>query len=240
MASPGINYRRILITRAPDQADGMARALQALGAETEELATIRIVPGDPADLAAALANLPPNAWLVFTSANAVRAVAAWPTTRLAAVGPATAAALAAAVRPPDLVAAQQDGLGLARALAAAGGGLAVLPRGDLATPELPAALVAAGWRVREVVAYRTLPAELDGAALGARLGGGDFDWVVFASGSAFTSLAAQLPDARVLGGVRLASIGPRTSQVIRAAGFAVAAEALQPTPAGLAAAIGGT
>jgi len=241
MPSSGKRCRRILITRAPDQAEGLTRALRAIGAETEELATIRIEPPeDPTALARALADLPPDAWLVFTSANGVRAMPRWPEARLAAVGPATAAALTAAVRAPDLVAERQDGEGLAATLIAAGGKLAVLPRGDLATPALPARLAAAGWEVREVVAYRNRPAPLDGPALGQRLAAGAWNWVVFASGSAFTSLVSQLPDPAVLAGVRLASIGPRTSEVIRAAGFAVAAEARQPTPEGLASAIGET
>jgi uroporphyrinogen III methyltransferase/synthase len=227
-----------LITRALDQAEGLSSALQGLGADIEELATIRIEPSDdPAALTTAIADLPPDAWLVFTSANGVKAMSAWPDARLAAVGPATAAALVAAVRTPDLVADRQDGAGLAAALIDAGGKLAVLPRGDLATPELPAALRAAGWEVREVVAYRTRPAPLDGEGLGRRLAAGELAWIVFASGSAFSSLAGQLPDPQVLRHARLASIGPRTSQVIRAAGFEVAAEAAVPTPEALAAAI---
>jgi uroporphyrinogen-III synthase len=226
-----------LITRAPDQAEGLAAALRGLGAEVEELATIRIEPPeDPAALAAALADLPPDAWLVFTSANGVRAMPRWPATRLAAVGPATAAALEVAVRAPDLVADRQDGAGLAEALTRIGGKLAVLPRGNLATPELPRALLDAGWEVREVVAYQTRTAPIDGAALAARLA--TLDWVVFASGSAFKGLLEQVPPG-ALRQVKLASIGPRTSQVIRAAGYEVAAEAARPTPEALAAAIGG-
>lgn len=232
MPTPGTRNRRILITRAPDQADGLAAALRGLGAEVEELATLRIEREG-----FTLGDLPPDAWLVFTSANGVRAMSSWPTTRLAAVGPATAAALEAAVRAPDLVAERQDGAGLAKALVAAGGTLAVLPRGNLATPALPALLRAAGWEVREVVAYRTRPAPIDGAAVGRRLA--TVDWIVFASGSAFDSLVGQLPDPGVLRAVRIASIGPRTSEVVRAAGFEVAAEAARPTPEALAAAIGG-
>jgi uroporphyrinogen-III synthase len=228
--------RRILITRTAEQARDLALALQARGAVTEEVATIRIVrPADWAPLDAALARLSADDWLVFTSANGARAVierldGRWPPANLAAIGPATAAALGR----PALLPAQQDGPGLAHALLAAGARRAVLPRGDRATPELPRILREAGVEVVEAVAYRTLPMDTPDPALAARLSG--VDWVVLASPSALEGLLG-LVSREALAGVKLASIGGRTSAAIRAAGLAVATEAAEPTVAGLVAAL---
>nr|AHZ45638.1 uroporphyrin-III C-methyltransferase [uncultured bacterium] len=236
--------RRILITRAAEQAGDMARALAALGARTEEIATIRIEPAsDMSPLERALALLPRDGWLALTSVNGVEAIAAhlgqaWPAARLAAVGPATAAALArAAGREVALVPARHDAVALAGALIEVGGGSVVLPRGDRATPELPAALRAAGWEVGDVVVYHSRERAIDGVALARRLEAGELDWVTFASPSAVHGLLAALPAPALLGRARLASIGPRTSAAIRAAGLEVAIEAAQATVPGLVAAL---
>jgi uroporphyrinogen III methyltransferase/synthase len=238
---------RIIITRAADQAVDLARALGDLGATTEELATLRIVPTEHmAELDAALAQRLPGGWWVFTSANGVKAVAArlkggWPTVvKLAAVGTATARVLAeVAGREPDVVPVRHDGEHLARAIATQQSPPApmLVLRGNLASNVLPRALADAGFAVTEVEAYRTERALADAGGLSARLRAGEIDWLTFASGSAFQNLLMALDDPKVLGRARLASIGPRTSDVIQHAGFVVGAEALQATSQGLAEAI---
>lgn len=236
-ALPGLH---VLLTRAADQAEGWRAALEAAGAVVREAPCIRTRP-DP-DLAAALAGLAGQDWLLLTSPNGATALMAalggrWPGgPRVAVVGPGTARAAAALGLPVDHVADRPDGLGLAASLAALGvaGARILLPRGDLAAGDLPAALRAAGAAVTEVVAYRTEPDPALAAALAAALADGVPDWVVLASGSAFDALRATWPD---LGGTRIATIGPRTSAAVRAAGFEVAAEAAEPTAAGIVAAI---
>src|SRR5260370_24948398 len=100
--------RRVVVTRARDQATPLAQALAALGAEVVLAPTIRIVPlADLAPLRTALS--PPLAydWIVFTSRNTVQIVCAalpeWGLTaahlggaRVAATGPGPADALAGA------------------------------------------------------------------------------------------------------------------------------------------------
>jgi uroporphyrinogen-III synthase len=241
---------RILITRAAVQAADLARALSDLGACTEELATIRILPAqDLKALDEALSDLTVGCWWIFTSANGVKAVAArlaardWPWPRdvkLAAVGPATAQALTlAAGRRPDLLPARHDGAALGVALAAHQTPPArmVLWRGNLASGELPEALIAAGFQVSDLETYTTEQAVEDVSGLAARLAAGEFAWITFASGSAFQHLLAALPVPDVLRQTRLASIGPRTSEVIVAAGFTVGAEAREATSLGIALAI---
>ena len=105
LASPRqLAGKRIVITRPRAQAAALAEKLAALGAEPVLFPTIEIAPlDDTGPLDAALGQLHAHAyqWLIFTSANAVsvvcdRLAGGLPTgVRLAAVGPATARALAA-------------------------------------------------------------------------------------------------------------------------------------------------
>src|SRR5207302_5163971 len=97
--------RRIVVTRAREQAGELVRALEERGAEVVLAPTIRIEPlADLEPLRRALARLADYRWTVFTSQNTVQVVlerlSAWghsPSvfvqTRVAAIGPATADAL---------------------------------------------------------------------------------------------------------------------------------------------------
>jgi uroporphyrinogen-III synthase len=183
--------RRIAVTR-PDAGE-LGAELSALGATVVHVPLIEIA--EPLDggaaLRRALARLDAFDWLVVTSANGARragpAAADHPAVRLAAVGPATAAALAeAAGRDVDLV----------PALAQAEGLLAEFPRdparvllaqADRARTVLADGLAAIGHAVECVTAYRTAvraptPAEVEQLR--------DVDVVVLASGSAAEGWAA--------------------------------------------------
>lgn len=241
--------QRILITRAPDQAGELRACLRARGAETRELPTVQVAPIDDwSRVDAAIVTLRAFDWLVFTSPNGVRfflercyAHGLKPPLppRLAAVGPATAEALGRYGARADLVAPVATSEGLARALTRQplAGRRVLLARGSLADATLPTRLADAGAEVAEVVTYQTLPASASGAKLNEWLRAGDLDWITLASGSAMHHLLAMLPDAEALRTVRLATIGPKTSGVVRGLGFMVAAEARKSTMEGLAAAI---
>src|SRR5262245_43328110 len=78
-AAPGddapLRGRRILVTRRPGQASSLSDGLRQLGAVVLEIPAIEIVPPeDTAPLDEALGRLETYQWLLFTSANAVRAV----------------------------------------------------------------------------------------------------------------------------------------------------------------------
>src|SRR5260370_5829628 len=107
--------RRIAITRPREQAADLASRLEALGAQVTALPAIAIEPvDDPSQLDVALGELAAYDWIVFTSANGVRAFerrlqanaldwTARQRARIAAIGPATAAALEACGVTADLV-----------------------------------------------------------------------------------------------------------------------------------------
>jgi len=229
----------VLVPRTRHQAGELSERLRVLGAEPVEAPTIAIQASrTPQLLRAALTDVGNGAydWVALTSANGVAAVVEqlaelgrdarlFAPVRLAAVGPGTAEALAAAGLRAELVPPTATTGELAAALVASGPpARALLPRADIATPTLTEALRSAGWRVDEVEAYRTVPVtELD-PGVRQRLELGEIDVLAFASSSTvrnFVDLFGGPPPA----GTRVASIGPVTSQTCRDLGLQVDAEA---------------
>ena len=103
---------RLIVTRPAAQAADWVAALQALGCDAQALPLIDIAPADDArPVIAAWQRLPALALVMFVSANAVQHFFAlappgltWPeSTRAAATGPGTAAALRAAGVPEACV-----------------------------------------------------------------------------------------------------------------------------------------
>lgn len=230
---------RVGVLRAEAQGDEFVGRLRELGAEAVHCPVIAIAP--PASygaLDAALAATDRYDWIVFTSANAVVAVAERlaacrlppPAARLAAIGPATAAAARERLREPALVSPVHDSDGLARALAVAQGRRILLPVGDLAGPRLVTSLTAHA-DVTVVTAYRTVPAHDTIAALRRQIGAGGLDALVFTSGSTVRFLMAGLsapPGTQSADRERwpaVICIGPATARAAEATGLTVDAVA---------------
>jgi uroporphyrinogen-III synthase len=240
---------RVLVTRQPEQAGALREGLMALGAFVVEVPLIEILPPlDPGPLEDALAALERHQWVAFTSANAVQAVAdrlaargqPWPAgTRVASVGAATSAALAA--RLPDAPvslepATEHSAEGLLRAFEAQRleRCRVLLPASERARDVLPRGLRERGAQVTVVPAYRNVaPPDLTDRLAQALAGG--IDLVTFASPSAVEGFVAAGPSRPW---PKAAVIGPVTEQAARSAGFAVAAVAVPSTAAGLVASIG--
>lgn len=233
----------VLVPRTRHQASTLVEGLRALGADPVTAPTIRLAaPEDPAALSVALDRLPPGGaaqrpWLVLTSANVVDAV--WDALvgsgrdarrlagcRLAAVGQATADALAAHGLAADLVPERQTAPGLADALLAhsPGPASALIPHADIAAPTLVERLTGAGWEVDDVEAYRTVPADALPPNVVDRITSGEVDVIAFSSSSTARNLVALL-GALPSEGVRIASIGPSTTATCRELGLRVDAEA---------------
>lgn len=248
MTAPDLPGWRVLVPRPADRAGDLVDALTAAGAVPEVVELIAVEPpDDPGALDQAVLGLSQGdySWLVFTSVNAVDAVlgrarelAVSPVvpadTRVAAVGPATAAALRAAGLPADLTPPVG---GSAAALAeifphAVGDRVALLPRSDLALPTLPDALAGKGYRVNAVIVYRTV-VRPPTAAVAARLAAGEFDAVLFTSPSTVHALDG-LP---VAASTALGAIGSPTRRAVAETGREIAFVANEPTTAGLVAAL---
>ena len=218
--------RRIVVTRAREQAGGLAATLRAQGCEPIEIPTIRVAP--PADGGVALRRSADAVaagsydWVVFTSPRAVeqlmpllRDARSLASVQVAAIGSGTAAALARRGVVADLVPAEFVAESLVGALPS-GPGRVLLPRAARAREVLPTGLRAKGWEVDVVEAYRTEPDTPDPGALAAAASA---DAITFTSSSTVTNyLAIAGPSALP---PKVACIGPVTAATATAAGLRV-------------------
>ncbi|MCP5515772.1 MAG: uroporphyrinogen-III C-methyltransferase [Verrucomicrobiales bacterium] len=247
--------RRVVVTRARQQAGTLISALEARGAEVLSLPTIRFgLPEEARPLLEAIAGLHGYDWLVFTSVNGVetffgaffKAFADMRDiggVRIAAVGPATAARLRELRLTVDVTPKKFVARELARAMDAVQGleNLRVLLlRAEVATPELPRLLEDMGAIVDDIACYRTLPETGDPDGAGPRIQAEGADWITFTSASTVEHFNARfdLKDLRRrFKRLRCASIGPETSKALRGLGIRSLVEADPHTAEGLVSAI---
>jgi uroporphyrinogen III methyltransferase/synthase len=235
--------KRIVITRSREQSGQLIDLLESLGAEPVEAPMIRVTPPDdygPLDQAVAEAST--YDWIVFTSANGVDhfmrrlAVSSGDIrnlkgVRLVAIGPATADRLARHGLKVDLEPAESRAEAIVQSLRELNdisGRRFLLPRADIAREVLPEELRKAGADVTEVVAYRTVLADIE------REGDPDIyrmllekrvDVVTFTSASTVKNFvqifgAEQAPD--LLNATLVACIGPVTAEAAEQYGIKTA------------------
>ena len=243
--------KRVLVTRAREQAATMSDQLRAVGAVPIEFPAIRIEPAADYDaLDAALRDLQHYDWMVFTSVNTITYVEqrlsrlglswrALDTIDVAAIGPKTAGELTARNVSVSYVPDEYVSTAVAFGLPLQPGQRVLLARADLADKRLVDGLRARGARVDEFVAYRTVPG-LDGAAgIKAALANGQIDAVTFASSSTVRYLCAALGDgaADLLARSVVACIGPITAAMARDCGLHPRVVAREYTTEGLVAAL---
>ena len=228
--------RRILITRASEDALGWADRLAALGALPVVLPCLISVPVDDSGTREVLPTALRDAtWLVVSSPRGASMLAQLAANlparvRVAAVGPATARAAAAHLGRVDLVATSTTSAGLGRELAAliraeASGAntFVVIASAEGGRDDAERILTESGSSVTRVNVYRTIPAPP--ASVKRDLGTEGIDAVLLASPSAVTGL---LNCSRVPPDARIVTIGATTSAAAEAAGLRVAAEARRP------------
>jgi uroporphyrinogen-III synthase len=244
--------KRIVITRAEEQSDGLLARLRALGAEPFACPAIAIVPpADFAPLDAAIARLPAYDWLIVTSVNGAHALverigalgqdlAPLRRLKIGAIGPATAEALQqhglkAGFMPTSFVAeAILDQIG------DVAGQRILLPRADIAREALVVGLRERGAVVDEIAAYRTVPGA-GAPQLAQLLRAHAVDAITFSSSSTVRYMldglgAAGLgrPEARaLLGQAAVVCIGPITAATAQEEGLRVDAVAREYTAEGL-------
>ncbi len=234
--------KRIVVTRARAQASALSDKLANLGAEVFEVPAIEIgKPDSYHALDDALSRLEAYDWLVFTSANGVerffarlaggehvkpRDARALSASRIAAIGPATAARLAAHGIVPDVVPSEYRAEAVFKALVESGlaaGARVLIPRAQEAREALPHLLASFGAQVDVVAAYRTrLPASSSADRARGLFTSGTIDAVTFTSSSTVRNLLTLLgEDARkLLRDVDLFSIGPVTTNTLAEHGLA--------------------
>ena len=228
----------IVVTRTRQQASDLSERLVSLGAGVIEAPTIElIVPADFSAVDEVLRSIGAFDWVIFTSQNGVSFARqrlldlgldarGFGNAKVAAIGDATARAIRDELFiTPDLCPDRFVAEALADALAkrdAIQGKRFLLLRADIARPILRERLQRDGAaEVRDVAIYQTRPAERLPEHLLEALDAGQVSWVTFTSSSTATNFAALLgSDYRTrLKGVKIASIGPITTQTLQHLGL---------------------
>jgi uroporphyrinogen-III synthase len=237
--------RRVLVPRGGPWGDSVAAALRAQGATPVIAPLVNFAPSeDPTSLEAALRDLADGAfdWVTLTSSTTVDVLHAYraeipASTRVAAVGETTAAALTAVGYRVDLVPEDDNSAAgmAAQLLALEPEPMRVLTlRSELAKPVLTRLLEEAGHAVRSVVAYRTVGVPVTEKVAG-DVRSGRINAILVTSGSVAEQVHEQFPD--IPEATVIAAIGPRTAKDARRAGLAVSAVAKEQSVLGLIAAV---
>ena len=251
--STALRGRRILVTRATRQAGSLAARLRRAGAEVVAVPVIALEPvAETAAVSRAIRELGRYDHLIFTSANAVRALAAAAdaagaglaklvaaSTTVVAVGPATAAAARRTGLVCDAVPGRHTAAAVAGMLEALDlrGKRVLIPRAQVAGEELPERLRRAGAVVDVLALYRTVPHPDAGREIPRLLGSG-LDMVTFTSASTVRSFVAAAGESfQPPAGLAVACIGPVTADAASAAGLEPDVVAGTHTIPGLVAAI---
>jgi len=246
--------KKIVVTRARQQASALSEKLTALGASCLECPTIEVAaPQTQKSLDEALANLQTYDWIVFTSVNGVSFffqrlfesgldVRALGHLRTASIGPATAKRLLDYGLNSDIVpsAYQAEAVVEAFSKKQIQGCKILLPRAREARLVLPTELARMGAQVDDVTVYHTRAVESGKAELLAALETGAIDWVTFTSSSTVKNFHALLPPDKtdqLMADVKIASIGPITTKTALNLGFEVHITANEFTIQGLCDAI---
>jgi uroporphyrinogen III methyltransferase/synthase len=240
--------QRIVVTRPVDQAVRAPALLESLGAEVLLAPTVELEPiANPAKLDAAIDRLPEYDWLAFTSASGVhffverliergRDLRAVGHLKLAAIGPATAQALAQFHLRADLVPQSYRSEVLADELGrVARNQKILLARADRGRAVLRDELQKLA-EVDQVAVYHHRDADSLPDTVIERIQSETVDWVTLTSSAITKRLYDLLPDSareQVGRKVRLASLSPVTSGTARELGWKVAVEATEYTWDGL-------
>ncbi|MGM0487191.1 MAG: uroporphyrinogen-III synthase [Planctomycetota bacterium] len=238
----------VLVTRPAGQVKTLASKLEEHGAHV--LAQPAIEVREPADWGAAddaISRLSDFHWLVFSSVNGVNAfmsrlratgrdLRALGTAKLAAIGPATAAALGNYHLKVDRCPRRYQAEYLAEALLDdAAGKRFLLVRASRGREWLAQQLTTAGADVEQVVFYESVDSSAASPRIRAALAAEDIRWTTVTSSAIARSLARMFGSD--LKKTNLVSISPLTSSTLHQLGFEPTVEAPESTMDGVVQAI---
>ena len=230
--------KRIIITRARQQASALLNKIKDLGGQAIELPSIRIKPEDNLDpLYQAFENLDSYQWIMFTSVNAVelffaelrrqgKDVRSLHQAKLCAIGPATCRQLEERGFIVDVVPGEYRAEGLVEAMRGQlkTGERILLPRARGARQVLPLALQEMGAQLDEVALYEAVLETNLSPAIMEEVLQGRADYITFTSSSTVKNFATLLGKEHIAQfdqGVSVACIGPITAETARQYGFTV-------------------
>ncbi len=230
--------RRIVVTRAREQAGNFAGILRKYGAEPIEFPSIEIKPPQSwKAVDVAIKNLGSYHWMIFTSINGVRYFTERLKTKggdirdlkgikICAIGPGTAKGIEKLGIKVDFIPQQYRTEAIAEGLGKKIRGKRVLlVRVQAIRDALPRRLKSQGAQLQVVGTYRTLIPLRPRKELRKLLSEGKVDMITFGSSSAVNNFVGMLGSRvlkKLLKGVAIASIGPKTAETIRKAGMRVA------------------
>ena len=237
------SVRRVLVTRAAEQAPELTQALRKLGVEPVVVPTIEIIPPPSFDeLDQAIAELDHIDYLILTSVNSVTAffdrltmlghnANALANLQTVAVGPRSAEAITARGVKADLVPEDYRAEGVVALLKEHVSGKRLLyPKATLARDLIPAELTAVGAEVIAPVAYASAaPADAAKKLQIALVDG--LDLLTFTASSTVQNFVDLLNDENLTRAkqIPVASIGPLTTATAEKLGFTVVIEPEQST-----------
>jgi uroporphyrinogen III methyltransferase/synthase len=228
--------KKILVTRAREQASDLSERLRVLGATPVEFPTIAILPPESwADVDHCLQQMVLYDWIIFTSANGVkfllerlsalgRDVRDLRGPRVCAIGPKTAEALEELKIKVSFVPQEYRAEAIFEGLKKEKlkGKNILIPRAKAARDVLPEELRKAGAAVDVVEVYQTVLPRENRAEVLDLLEKGGISAVTFTSSSTVGNFVEMLgpEDARRLtAGIPVASIGPITAEKARSLGI---------------------
>lgn len=245
--------KRIVVTRARDQGAELSQKLSSLGADVLEIPAIkRVPPENHQNVVDAMLALNSYDWLVFTSVNGVTAffnlffkhfqdLRDIGGAKIAAVGPATASKLREMHLQVDAMPEEFTGKKVAETLdkhASIENSKICLLRAEGANPDLLRALEEFGAITDDIAIYKTVAeTENFGGTVDDFLKQGA-DWITFTSGSTVQFFNARFDLPKLLKQfpkMKLASIGPETTKMMKSLGLEPKIEAKEHTGDGLVA-----
>jgi len=255
--------RRVLVTRAREQAAEIASALRATGAHPVLRPMIELAPiegeADRGAVTSAIRELTSYTALVFTSSNAVRffvsecdratgtqdgVPAIEPGTQIFCIGDATARATLEAGLPVHLIASGRSDAEallaqLLPALGSDGTGRVLIPRSRIGRTVIADGLREAGVDVDSVAFYENRRPEIDEIALRAELIGGELDALTFTSPSTVDHFLASLDEGSRAAASQcmIAAIGRTTARRLNEVGMPADVVAARPDATSLVAAL---
>ncbi|MGK7345609.1 MAG: uroporphyrinogen-III C-methyltransferase [Candidatus Nitrospinota bacterium M3_3B_026] len=246
--------RKIVVTRAREQASDFAAMLAERGADVIEFPTIETVKPESWDsLDAALDRLADYDWIIFTSVNGVKFfverlkergmdIRDLKGLKVCGIGPKTAEAVESLGVRVDLLPAEYRAEAIIEGLGAEDlkGKKILIPRAKVAREVLPEKLGELGAEVTIAEAYVTIKPEERKEEVRKMFEEGLIDVVTFTSSSTvqnFVQMWGKDEAARLMEGVTVASIGPITSETARKLGLNPVIEPKDFTTAALAGAI---
>ncbi len=235
--------KKIVVTRAREQASGFLAKLRELGADCIEFPTIEITaPDSYAPLDKAIENLKTYNWLLFTSVNGVKYffkrlnekgkdVRALGDIKVGAIGPKTAEAVSCMGIIPDMVPPEYRAEAVVEEFKKYNTAelKILLPRASKAREILPENLIKMGAVIDVVDAYKTIMPEDRAESVSKMLEAGEISMVTFTSSSTVTNFIGMFGSSAEqvktwLKNVDIASIGPITSGTAEKLGLKITVE----------------